>query len=112
MPFPGQQLMIGVRRCVPKHEAKLSVNFLITIFKGSSSQDTSHGMMISGVDQGVPARSAPLIEYWGLPLKLHANISIQFPGCSKEAIQKSQSIVHCNARKKNYISPLAKEKES
>ena len=31
--FPGQQLMIGIRRCIPK----LSVNLSVTILEGSSS---------------------------------------------------------------------------
>ena len=62
LPFPGQQLMIGVRRCIPKHKAGLSVNLPVTILEGSSSQDTPHGTLISGVDQGIPAWSAPLTE--------------------------------------------------
>jgi len=62
LPFPGQQLMIGVRRYIPKHEAGLLVNLLVIILEGSSSQDTSHGTLISGMDHGVPTRSAPLAE--------------------------------------------------
>jgi len=62
LPFPGQQLMIGVRRCIPKHEAGLLVNFSVIIIEGSSNQDAPHGMLISGVDQGIPAGSAPLAE--------------------------------------------------
>jgi len=62
LPFPGQQLMIGVRRCIPKHETGLPVNFSVTILEGSSSQDTPHGTLIPDMDQSVPARSAPLTE--------------------------------------------------
>ena len=62
LPFPGQQLMIGVRRCIPKHKVGFSVNLSITILEGSSSQDTPHGTLIPSMDQGVPARSAPLTE--------------------------------------------------
>ena len=62
LPFPGQQLKIGVRRCVPKYEARFPINFPVIILKGSSSQDAPHGTLISGVDQGIPARSAPLTE--------------------------------------------------
>ena len=62
LPFPGQQLMIGIRRCIPKHEAGLLVNFSVIILEGSSSQDTPHGTLISGVDQSVPTRSPPLTE--------------------------------------------------
>ena len=56
LPFPGQQLMIGVRRCIPKHEFGLPVNLPVTILEGSSSQDTPHGTLISGMDQGRPGQ--------------------------------------------------------
>ena len=34
LPFPGQQLMISVRRCIPKLEAGLPVNLPVTILEG------------------------------------------------------------------------------
>ena len=61
-PFPGQQLMIDIRHCIPKHEVGLSVNLPITILEGSSSQYAPHGALISGIDQGIPVRSALLAE--------------------------------------------------
>jgi len=63
------------------------------------------------MDKSIAAQSASLTKQWGLPLELQANISIQPPGWSKEAVQRSQSIVHYKVRR-NYISPLAKEKRS
>ena len=35
LPFPSQQLMIGVRCCIPNQEAGLPVNFSVTILEGS-----------------------------------------------------------------------------
>ena len=37
LPFPGQQLMIGVGSGVPKYQARLLINFSVTVLKGSSS---------------------------------------------------------------------------
>ena len=69
LPFPGQQLMIGVRPCIPKHK-ELSVNLPVTILEGSSSQDTPHGTLIPDMDQGIAARSVLLTEQRSLPLEL------------------------------------------
>jgi len=32
LPFPGLQLMICVRRCIPKHEGGLSLNISVAVF--------------------------------------------------------------------------------
>ena len=37
LPFSSQQLMIGVGRCVPKHEIRLLIDFSVTILEGRSS---------------------------------------------------------------------------
>ena len=60
--FPGQQVMISVRRCIPKHEVGIPVNLSVIILEGSSSQDTPHGTLIPGMDQGIPVGSTPLTE--------------------------------------------------
>ena len=31
LPSPGQQLMIGIRHCVPKHEAGLPINLPVAV---------------------------------------------------------------------------------
>jgi len=31
LPFPSQQLMIGIRHCVPKHEAGLPINLPVAV---------------------------------------------------------------------------------
>jgi len=37
LPFSGQQLMIGIWRCILEHKARISIDFSVTILKGSSS---------------------------------------------------------------------------